>query len=106
MAKCGKCGSDVTWEKKGQRWFCKNMDGEDHWDSCSKTVFAEIMNTGEHFIEKQGKETVHGYKTDKHGKKAYLREGTIVAGKGFKPVIHNPDCYSAPWETCSCSDSK
>jgi hypothetical protein len=101
MTRCKKCDHDVTWIKVEDRWKCLNYDGTDHWDLCSKLVFEEAKR-GKHYIENNGRETTHGYDSNKHGKKAYLMEGIVITGKHYKPTLHEPKCDVPPWEVCDC----
>ena len=102
MTTCKKCGMAVEWKTVDGKLSCYNLDGESHWDACSKTVFDDVKKHGTHFTEKVGKETRHGYVSQKHGKKLYHIEGTITKGKYYRPVTHKADCSAAPWEDCTC----
>jgi hypothetical protein len=92
----------VEWKTVDGKLSCYNLDGEIHWDACSKNLFDELKRTGTHYTEKVGNETRHGYRSEKFGKKAYSCEGTHTKGKGYKPVEHEPTCNAAPWEDCTC----
>ena len=103
MSTCKKCGAEVVWVRKhGRLTTCQNPDGSDHWDLCSKRIFDDVKKQGKHFIEHNGLEIVHGYRSKKYGEKAYLREGTFTIGKGYKPVMHKEDCNVLPWDECQC----
>ena len=102
MSKCKKCGMTVEWKTVKGKLSCYNLNGESHWDACSKKVFEDVKKHGTHITEKQGIEVCHGYKSKKYGKKFYSREGTYTVGKNYKPITHVESCKSLPWESCDC----
>lgn len=102
MTKCKKCGMQVEWKTVGGKMSCYSLSGESHWDACSKKVFDDVKKHGKAITEKRGKETCHGYQSDKYGKKFYSREGTHTKGRNYKPVMHAENCNATPWEDCVC----
>ena len=99
---CRKCKLDIKWVRIKRRWYCQNLDGSDHWDTCSQRMFDRLKSEGRYFHEKQGKEFVKGYEHQEFGKKAYERSGTFTIGKGYKPIHHAQGCSVLPWEDCQC----
>lgn len=102
---CGKCGGYVEWKRIGDRRYCFNPDGSDHWDTCSKRVFAKIKREGKYVVVRDGRETAKGYAHPTLGVKFVSREGMIVTGKHHKPTLCQQTCKVPPWLDCDCTRS-
>lgn len=100
---CGKCSGYVEWKRTGGRWFCFNPDGSDHWDTCSKRVFAKIKREGRPIVVRDGREIAKGYAHPTLGIKFVSREGIVVTGKRYKPTKCERACKVPPWDECDCT---
>jgi hypothetical protein len=80
------------------RWYGQNLDGSDHWDTCSKNKWDQVVATGTPFevTTKDGK--VEGYTGSVHGTKLKRDERKAIVGKGSAPSLC--DCRVPPWEEC------
>lgn len=100
MRACRQCGAQVLWVKKSGRWQCKNPDGSDHWDECSRRRWRKVSTEGAHFETAAGK----GYDHAELGRKFYQKTSGFRRGKQYNPSGLCKQCVP-PWETCaSCPD--
>ena len=93
MSTCKACGYPVKWTKTDERWHCRNPDGTDHWDLCSKLRWMQVKATGERFETK----SESGYKT-KTGKKFDHKAAKTITGSLYTP--DSCDCGLPPWDVC------
>ena len=94
MTVCKTCNSKVIWVKEGKRLFCRNPDGSDHWDLCSKLKWDQVKATGTRFESKRKS----GYKDSIHGTKFDMLAAHVAVGKDYKP--DGCTCGLPPWELC------
>lgn len=108
---CKDCGGTVDWKQIDGRWRCFNAGTEvDHWDACSKNRWRQTVKTGERFENEptrteSGKVdggSRDGYRNSVHGTKLDRVSSTVVRGKNYRPVQHQPGCEVPPWEVCPC----
>lgn len=100
MAVCNKCGGDIEWKRIGSRWYALDLDGSEHFDTCSRLRMEKIRREGTPFTEDSGE----GYRH--HGKDHFTRRsGQFIIGHNYVKKYCAAPCNIPPWEHCACSSS-